>query len=55
MNDLIPYLDRRLDKLEEKVDHLLRFKWQIIGGAGVIATIASVVVSIIVLALFGSH
>jgi hypothetical protein len=43
MNDLHQYLDKRLDRLEQKVDELLKFKWQIIGGSAVVATIVSLV------------
>ncbi len=58
MNELIPYLDKRLDRLEDKVDAVIvtvdnikKFKWQIIGGAGVV----SFIVSVALLAIFGSH
>ena len=40
------YLDKRLDRIEDKVDELLKFKWQIIGGSAVIAGIVSVLVQI---------
>jgi len=48
MNDLAPYLDKRLDRLEEKVDKLLAFKWQIIGGSAVISAIVGLVVHILI-------
>ena len=41
MERLIPYLDKRLDHLEAKVDQLIKFKWQVVGGAAVISAIVS--------------
>jgi len=46
MSDISEYLDKRLDRLEAKVDQLLAFKWQIIGGSAVLAAIISVLVQI---------
>lgn len=47
MNEIGDYLDKRLDRLEDKVDELLRFKWQIIGGSAVVAAIISVLVQVL--------
>lgn len=30
---LVDYLVERIEKIDEKVDELLKFKWQIIGGS----------------------
>ena len=37
--------DERLHAIEGKIDRLLAFKWQIIGGAGVVGLIASIIIS----------
>jgi hypothetical protein len=36
---LIDYLIDRIEKIDEKVDRLLQFKWQIIGGSVVLSAI----------------
>lgn len=41
------HTDQRFDKLEEKMDSLIKFKWQIMGGFGVIGVIVSVVVQLL--------
>ncbi len=51
MSDLITYLDKRLDRIEDKVDHLIKFKWQIIGGSAAV----SFIVSVVLFALFGGR
>ena len=33
MDDLVSYLVTRIDDIDKKVDNLLKFKWQIIGGS----------------------
>lgn len=38
----------RLDRIETKVDTLLEFKWRVIGGAGVIGGLFSVIMAFIV-------
>ncbi len=35
---LFEYLTKRLDSLEHKVDSLLQFKWQVVGG-GIAASV----------------
>lgn len=39
--DLLDYFikrtDERFDQLEEKIDTLIKFKWQIIGGAAIVS------------------
>lgn len=53
---LIPYYieitDKRLERIEEKVDKLLAFKWQIISGSLVLSTLAGIALQI-VLAFMG--
>ena len=34
------------DKLHEKVDKLLEFKWSIVGGAALLATFVSIAISL---------
>lgn len=53
MNELIPYLDKRLDRLEEKVEVVrndvswMKNKyWMIFGMASVVSTIASIILMI---------
>ncbi len=47
MKEVIHYFDKRLDKLETKVDTLLKFKWQIIGGSVVITLAIQLTIVII--------
>lgn len=39
--------DDRLAKMEDKLDIILRFRWQIIGGAGAIGVILSAVITVV--------
>ena len=43
---LIDYLIDRIEKIDEKVDRLLQFKWQIIGGSVVLSAIITVSIQI---------
>jgi hypothetical protein len=45
------YLDKRLDRIEDKVDKLFEFKWQIIGGSVVLSTLFSVVTTLLLIFL----
>jgi hypothetical protein len=49
--DLVDYFikhtDQRLLRIENKVDQLLKFKWQIIGGAAVISFVVTICVQAI--------
>lgn len=47
MSDVSDYLDKRLDRLEDKVDAILAFKWRIIGGSTVVAALVSLMVAIL--------
>jgi len=39
--------DKRFDEIDQKIDVLLRFKWQIIGGSVILSTVITVVIQII--------
>lgn len=39
---LLEYLKERIEKIDEKVDRLLEFKWQIIGGSVVLSVICGI-------------
>jgi hypothetical protein len=49
--DLLPYYvestNKRLDEIEKKIDTLLKFKWQIIGGSLAISLAGSIIISAI--------
>lgn len=51
-NDLLDYFiehtDERFNKLEQKLDELIEFRYQIIGGSAVVAGIISLVMTIVV-------
>lgn len=64
MNDKFDYFIERTEKditelkdsqvkLHDKVDTLLQFKWQILGGAAFLATLFSIIIS--VFGLFLKH
>jgi len=44
---LLQTILNKQDSLEEKVDSLLRFMWQIIGGTGIVAIFATIVFQVI--------
>ena len=46
---LVEYLVERVEKIDEKVDKLLQFKWQIIGGSMMLSVIAAIVVQVLAL------
>lgn len=39
--------DRRAERMEEKLDELLSFKWKIVGGSAVLSIIASFLTSLV--------
>lgn len=41
--------DDRFDRLEAKIDELLRFKWQVIGGSLIISTLVTVLIQMLTL------
>ncbi len=49
--DLLRYhieqTNARFDRIEEKIDRLLEFKWQIIGGSVILSAIVGLVMSLI--------
>lgn len=40
--------DERLQSIEKKVDELLAFKWQIIGGSAVVSALVTLVIEIFI-------
>lgn len=44
--DLIDYLHQRLDRIENKVDNLLEFKWQIVGGSVLLSLFLTVLMQV---------
>lgn len=46
-NQAFDLLKERLDRMENKIDELLEFKWKIIGGAFVLGMIGSGVFEVI--------
>jgi len=51
ITDAINKVDSKVDKLDEKVNSLLSFKWQVVGGTVVISAILGVVIQIIIAAV----
>lgn len=43
---LLQYLIQRVEKMDEKVDSLLKFKWQIMGGAVVVSIFVTAAIQI---------
>lgn len=39
--------NKRLDQIDQKLDSVLKFKWQIIGGSFAVSLVGSVVISLI--------
>lgn len=46
-NTIVDLINERMNRLEDKVDKILSFKWQIIGGATVISLALTLAVNII--------
>lgn len=44
----IETLDKRLEGLESKMESMLKFKWQIMGGTAVASAIVGVLIQIII-------
>ena len=40
--------DARFDKIEKKIDKLLQFKWQIIGGAGAMSLLITILLQVFI-------
>lgn len=57
-NDLFKYFmdqtNSRFDNIEKKLDKLLEFKWQIIGGAGLLSIIITILINLFAGALSGT-
>jgi tetrahydromethanopterin S-methyltransferase subunit G len=45
MNDITEYLDKRLDRIEDKVDMLLSKYWQLVGMATILSSIAVLIIN----------
>jgi hypothetical protein len=56
-NELVKYFieetNRKYEKLEEKVDQLLQFKWKIIGGSVIMSVVFTIVIQ--ATALYFNH
>lgn len=46
----IEQTDKRFDAIESKLDELIAFRWQLIGGSAVISAIVSILIIV-----FGGH
>ena len=47
-SDLLEYIIQRLEKIDGKVDKLLEFKWQIIGGSAVISVFVTLAIQLLI-------
>lgn len=54
VNYFIAQTNERLEIIDRKLDTLLAFKWQIIGGSVVVSAIFSTAISILI-AILGGH
>lgn len=43
---LITYLIERVEKIDDKVDKLLQFKWQIVGGSVALSVFVTAIIQI---------
>jgi len=46
MDYFVERTDERFDKLESKIDRLLEFKWQIIGGATALSAFVGIAIQL---------
>lgn len=46
MDYFIDKTDKRFDKLEKKLDEIIQFRWQIVGGAGLLTFLLTVGINI---------
>lgn len=53
--DLLKYLVERVEKIDNKVDQLLAFKYQIIGGSVVLSVLITSLINVGIKALEKSH
>lgn len=44
---LVEYLVERVEKIDEKVDEILKFKWQMLGGGLVLTSVITVLIQIL--------
>lgn len=43
---LLDYLVQRVENIDKKVDSLLQFKWQIVGGSALLSVILTLIIQI---------
>lgn len=43
----IEHTNKRLESIDEKLDQLIKFKWQIIGGAGILSLVVTLCIQLI--------
>ncbi len=46
-NSLLEYLVARVEKIDDKVDELLRFKWQVLGGGLVLTSVQTFIIQLL--------
>lgn len=49
----IEHTNQRLENIDHKIDKLIQFKWQIIGGAGILSVVMTVCIQLIVILIKG--
>lgn len=47
-NQLFTMINERMNKMEEKIDKILQFKWQIVGGSFVASAVITLLAQIII-------
>ena len=52
-DDLLHYLKDRVETIDAKVDQLLAFKWQIIGGSMIASLLLTICIQIVALIIRG--
>lgn len=52
VKDLEHKMDAKLDEINQKIDRLLAFKWQVIGGSVVVSAIIGIAIQL--LSIYGS-
>lgn len=46
--DLLEYIVQRVEKIDQKVDRLLQFKYQIIGGSAAISIVVTLMIQLFI-------
>ena len=52
---IIDLIVSRMDKMEEKIDRLLAFKWQVVGGTVVVSLILTTIFQVVIAVLERNH